>query len=303
MLTLALIGRGRWGQNIERTLREFPGIELVVAANTTDAKKIDKSDIDGALIATPGSTHIEVALPFVQAGLPVFIEKPLATSLTQAGQLKSSLKRKGLLQVGHIHLYNPAYLAAKKAAKKIGKIRLLYFEGLAPGPVRDDMSVWWDWGPHGVSLVLDLLGAMPERVQGWGLNVYPPNKGGKGGFSRQYDAVQARLIFPSGAEMLLTTSWLSPEKRTRLTIVGENGSVIFDDRAEKKVTYFQANGAISHPRYGNEPALRVELKQFVRMIKTKQPVLTDINEGLSVMTVLDAVEKSIRAGGALQKIS
>lgn len=299
MIRLALIGAGRWGQNIERVLREMPGIKLAVADNAADTKKIVLAAIDGALIATPGSTHVALALPFIQAGLPVFIEKPLATSLAEARQLKRAAKDKNLVQVGHIHLYNPAYLTAKKAAQKIGQIRLIIFEGLAPGPVREDMSVWWDWGPHGVSLALDLLGTMPERVQGWGVKKFPPDKGGKGGFSQQYDATQARLIFPSGTEMFFTTSWLSPEKRTRLTVIGEKGSVVFDDRAEKKVIYFQADNDISYPSYSSEPALRAELQQFVNMIKTKQPVLTDLNNGLAVVEVLDAVERSLRASGKI----
>lgn len=292
MIRLALIGAGRWGQSIERTLREMPGIKLVVVDHAADTKKIVLADIDGALIATPGSTHVEVALPFIQAGLPVFIEKPLATSLAEARQLKQAAKNKNLVQVGHIHLYNPAFLAAKKAAQKIGQIRLIVFEGLAPGPVREDMSVWWDWGPHGVSMMMDLLKQLPYCAQAWGINF---NKAKFG----LYDVVQARLRFPDGAEALCSTSWLSPDKRTRLTVIGEKGSVVFDDRAEKKVIYFQSNNNISYPSYSNEPALRAELKQFLKMIKTKQPVLTGINNGLAVVEILDAVERSLRASGKI----
>lgn len=294
MLKLALIGAGRWGKNIARTLQEMPGIELVVAADAVATKEIKPADIDGVLIATPGSTHVAVALPFVQAGLPVFIEKPLAVSLAQACQLKQVIKEGNLVQVGHIHLYNPAYLAAKKAANKIGKISLVYFEGMAPGPVRDDMSVWWDWGPHGVSMILDLLGEWPCCVQAWGISIHPSK-------TSLCDVVEVHITFSSGTEALCSTSWLSPEKRTRLTIVGEMGSVVFDDRVEKKVIYYKS-GAVFYPRYSKNPVLRAELKQFIQMVKTRQPVLTDFDNGLAVVGVLDAADRSRRADGKIIEI-
>lgn len=268
MLKIRLIGLGRWGTNIYNTLQDMSGVEVLVEEN---------ADVDAVIVATPGATHAKVALPFIEAGLPTYIEKPMTTSLKDALRLK---KADGNIFVGHIHLYNPAYLKAKELVKKIGRIKQLYFEGMAPGPIRDDMSVWWDWGPHGVSLALNLLGTMPIDVQAWGNN----------------DVAQVRLGFPKKIEVFCATTWLSPEKRMKLTVIGARGSVVFDDRAEKKVALYRGD-KVTRPRYGKQAPLKLELEAFIKSIKTKKQPVTDINNGLAVVKVLATADKSLKLDG------
>lgn len=142
----------------------------VVTFNKEKRMKADlASQVDAVVVATPGSTHAAVALPFIRQGVPTFIEKPMATSLSDASRLCRAVDKSGTtVFVGHIHLYNEAFLKMKELAKEAGKIRTVHFEGMNDGPIRDDMSVLWDWGPHGVSMILDLLGKKPTHVQGWG---------------------------------------------------------------------------------------------------------------------------------------
>ena len=73
---LAQIGLGAWGKNIEKTLRALSGCELAYTATEDWRELLDKKDIDGAVIATPPATHAEIAIAFLQRGVPVFIEKP-----------------------------------------------------------------------------------------------------------------------------------------------------------------------------------------------------------------------------------
>src|SRR5687768_11953729 len=147
----------------------------------------------------------------------------MTTSLVDARRIEKAAKKSGSrVFVGHVHLYNPAYLKLKKMVPKIGDVKLIHFEGMAPGPVRDDMSVLWDWGPHGVSLMLDLLGATPRQVQTFGQKILKPR-------GKLHDAVQARLVFPRGIEATLSLSWIHPEKRVKLTVIGTGGSLVFDD--------------------------------------------------------------------------
>lgn len=285
-MKLALIGLGRWGTNIKQTLEEM-GVEVVV----------DKTEsASGVLIATPGSTHAEVALPFIKQGLPVFIEKPMTTSLQDAKKLATAAKKSGsLVFVGHLHLYNPAFLKAKALIKKAGKIRYVSFEGMNWGPFREDMSAWWDWAPHDISMALDLFG-QPKSIQAWG----------------EYDWAVAKLEFlntpkvarsdSSGvakrgsfsAVMHVTT--LSAEKRKRLTVAGTKHSVVFDDTAEKKVSVHE-RGHVSYPDYGKTMPLSAELKAFLEMIKTKKSPKTDIQNGLDVVKIIDAGERSMKTGG------
>src|SRR5687768_16857555 len=139
MTKLALIGVGRWGKNILRTLEAMKGVEVTAFDTTTSpspsphlrrGKRFSPSGegelegVDGVLIATPGSTHAKIALPFIKQGLPVFIEKPMTTSLVDARRIEKAAKKSGSrVFVGHVHLYNPAYLKLKKMVPKIGDVK------------------------------------------------------------------------------------------------------------------------------------------------------------------------------------
>lgn len=289
MVTLGLIGVGRWGTNILRTLEGIGEVEVLSYDGQNPPPLLFiKRSVDGVLIATPGSTHAEIALPFIKIGVPTFIEKPMTTSPADAQKIKRLAK--GIVMVGHVHLYNPAFLKAKELVKKkIGKIHLLRFEGRNDGPIRDDMSVLWDWGPHGVSMMLNLLGKAPTHAQAWGYSRLRRR-------AKLYDAVEARLFFPGNMEGTLSMSWLSPEKRVKLTAIGSKASVIFDDGAVNKVALYR-KGKVTHLSYNKQPPLKLELEAFIKSIKTKKQPLTDVNNGLKVVKILAAADKSITLDG------
>lgn len=305
---IAVIGSGRWGKNIIRTLREDPRC-VVAYIETGGYKKLLKhKDVDAVVVATPGSTHAQVALPFIKLGLPVFIEKPFTTSLVDAQKLLAAAKKSGSqLFVGHLHLYNSAYLKTKELSKKLGKIRFLYGEGSNNGPYRDDMSALWDWAPHDVVMMLDLVGNKPHTVKAWGVSSLRPK-------SKLHDVAAVELTFPGNIVGMIFNSWLFPEKRKKLTVVGTKSSIVYDDTAAQKVTLFEGMGplvekkgkvtlvtkqdpAVSYPTYAPDLSLTAELAAFVRMVKTKKHPKTDGAQGLAVVEVLDAAECSIRSGG------
>ncbi len=285
MMRLALIGLGRWGTNIKRTLEGITGIEVTVLKRD-DTIAVTSSHIraaDGVLIATPGSTHAEIALPFIKMGLPVFVEKPMTTSLKDAHALQKAAAKSGSqVFVGHVHLYNPAFLKAKTLIQKAGRIRYMSFEGMNWGPFREDMSAWWDWAPHDISMALDVLGQPPKSVQAWGT----------------FDWAQAQLTFPKDISVLIRVTWLSPQKRKSLTVVGKNYTVVLDDtKPSRKVAIFR-DGKVSHPAYGATMPLTAELKAFITIIKTGKAPKTNIQNGVDVVRVLDAAERSIKRDGA-----
>lgn len=267
-MKLALIGLGKWGANIKKTLEEL-GVDVLVN---------EVKGVEGVLIATPGSTHASVALPFIRQGLPVFIEKPMTTSLKDAKKLAAAAKKSGsLVFVGHLHLYNPAFLKAKELIKNAGKIRYVAFESMNWGPFREDMSAWWDWAPHDISMALDLFGK-PKSIQAWG----------------EYNWAMAKLEF--SFPVLIHVSTLSSEKRKRFTVAGTQHSVVFDDITEHKIEVYK-KGQVSYPDYEKIPPLAAELKAFLDMLKTKNPPKTDIQNGLDVVKILDAGERSMKASG------
>ncbi len=311
MTRIALLGRGRWGANIQRTLAGMPGIEVRVSDPRESLSLPSLDGMDAAIIATPGTTHADAALPFLLRGIPTFIEKPFTTSLADARRLsRIAQKKKTIVMIGHIHLYNPAYRVVKSLVRTIGPIQYIHGEGMSNGPYRDDMSVLWDWAPHDLSMMLDLVGTMPRSVQAWGLLLLRPR-------THLHDTVLLRLSFPGNISATVHVSWLSPEKRRKLTIVGTKSSIVLDDRAERKVTLYKDMGPtvqssargrtaptvipheprISYPPYAPDPPLTVELTAFLKAVKTKRQPTTDIRQGLQVVQILDAAERSIARGG------
>lgn len=287
MIRLGLVGLGRWGTNILRTLKEFPDVTVITAA-------VDSAQLDGVLIATPGSTHAAVAAPFIKKGLAVFIEKPFATNFEDALRLqKLAQKSEAVIQVGHVHLFNPAYQAAKKAMHESGKLRSIFFEGMNNGPYRDDMSVLWDWAPHDVAVLLDLMGELPQYVQAWGFEIFRPGK-------NLWDTAIIRYQFASGVQAVSIVSWLSPEKRKKITFIGEHDSVVFDDTAQKKVMLYRdlnTHPVVSYSQYSAEAPLKLELAAFIEAIKTRTVPVAGLQHAVDSVRVLDAAERSIGLDG------
>ena len=326
MLRIAVIGLGRWGVNLERTLNEIGGVDVVTANTPKQTEKLLKDDeLSGVVIATPGATHAKVALPFIERGLPTFIEKPFTTSLVDAQKLEKAARHSGAqVMVGHIHLYNPAYHKTKELAAHAGNIRLLHFEGMNNGPYRDDMSAFWDWAPHDVAMAIDLTQSLPKTVQAWGVKTLRPR-------TNLYDFAQIKLDFPKKVTAFLTTTWLSPRKAKQLTVIGTRDTIVFDDTAEKKVTLHKGLGpqpivisrgnqhatrilkkdpTISHPRYSSKSPLEIELRAFLKTVKAgtnpakrkaAQPP-TGLENAMDVTRILAAAEKSLQNNAKLIRL-
>lgn len=314
LVRVAVIGKGRWGANIIRTLESLPGVVISHIETREYTTLLQKSDIDAVIVATPATTHTKIALSFITKGVPTFIEKPMTTSVAEAKRIVAAAKKyKTPVFVGHIHLYSPAYKEAKKLSKTLGSLRLLAGEGMNNGPVRSDTSATWDWAPHDVSMMLDIVGAMPLSVQAWGSALLRPG-------TAHYDTVHVRLLFPKGIVGLIHSSWLSPQKRKRLTVVGTKSSLTYNDAATtQKVTLYKNMGPnvtkkgrvvsvatqeseISYPPYAEEMPLTAEMSAFIDTVRTGKRPATDADSGLAVVAVLEAAEKSIAKNGALVKV-
>ena len=184
-LRLGLVGAGRWGKNFITTLSAVDGVRLTrLASRNLESlslipdgcemfpdwqELIVDREIDGLIIASPPHSHAEIATAACSAGLPVLVEKPLTTIPSEAhGLLTSAEKHGDFIMVDHIHLFHPAYRALKAKVSDLGgplKITKIVGEAGNNGPVRDDVSVLWDWGPHDVSMMLDLMDEYPTGIQ------------------------------------------------------------------------------------------------------------------------------------------
>jgi len=294
---LAQIGLGAWGKNIEKTLRSLPGCELAYTAAEDWRELLDKKDIDGAVIATPPATHAEIAIAFLQQGVPVFIEKPMTGNLADALAVEAAVRASGApVMAGHLHLYSPAYRKTKELARDIGNIHFITSRGHNKGPYRSDYSAMWDWAPHDLSMILDIVGELPRSVSAWAV---APTRAG----STLWDFAQIKLEFANGVTGFITSSWLMPTKCKQLTIVGEKQSIVYEDtKPDQKISLYE-NKEVSYPEYGNEMSLTEELAAFTRTVRDKEKPLSGVEEGLAVVRILDAAERSIAGGGVAVKLT
>lgn len=320
MITLALVGAGQWGKNYIHTIKSLPDCRLkyicakssqtlslfnddyIKATNYRDLFKF--TDIDGVIIATPGSTHFKIASDFLKKGYNLLVEKPLTVSYKEALNLKNlyeNLKKKPVVLVGYIDLYNSPFIKLQEYLNSIGEIRYISFEGLNNGVFRSDMSVIWEWGPHGVSMVLSTIKQEPKEVTAWAVSSLHPKM-------KLYDLAFIRLVFPNRVSAFIKVSWLSPLKKRELVVVGSKDTIIYDNLAEKRITYFSDMGPersgdkyikrdprISYPAYSSRLPLELEISNFIKVIKSKKSQ-NDINQALLVSKILDLAEQSISKG-------
>ncbi|MGB9877501.1 MAG: Gfo/Idh/MocA family protein [bacterium] len=326
MVKVALIGYGYWGPNIARSLIGSRSAQLsyivdlseenrnkakasfpdVLVTSDYDAVLNDK-DIKGIFIAAPANTHYELARKALEAEKDVFVEKPLALSLSEGEELvELANKNERILMVGHLMLYHPAVEKMKEMIKngEIGKPYYFFSQRLNLGKVRSDENVLWSLAPHDISILLYVFDEMPSSICA------------HGGFFLQEgieDIIFLHLDLPSGIMADIQVSWLAPHKIRKTLIVGEKKMLIFDDVEpfEKLKVYehsidIKQNAIMSifTPRYGDiySPAvpqrepLKEECEEFVRCIQTREKPKTDGEEGLKVLKVLELAQKSLEKG-------
>lgn len=251
-VNLGLVGVGRWGSRYLSTLAGVDGVRLalVVSRNPRTHEKVppdcqvledwqgalEPGRLDGLILATPPAVHYEMARACVDSGFPVLVEKPLTQDQEQARDLQHAARRQGsLVMVEHTHLFSSAFETLKRRMPYLaGPLRIRAIGGNY-GPFRADADALWDWGPHDVSMCLDLIPQSPIAVRA---HVAASRKPGEGSGM----VVDARLEFSNGMRTELTFGNLMPGKRRRFEVRGSNGALIYDDLAKEKLVERDGNG-------------------------------------------------------------
>ncbi len=242
--------------------------------------------LDGVLIAAPGNTHADLAVPLLKRGIPVYIEKPMATSAAGAERIREAAQRSGAaVFVGHIYLYNPAFCRLLDILPILGAIQYVICEGMNIDP-ESRHSVTWEWLPHHLSMGRAIFGREPESVSAWSLTG-PENP----------RSVAARFLFGE-TPLLSLTSWLSPVRRRPVTIPCERGTLVFDDLNERKLALYDAEGRVTYPSYDSEPPLTRELRAFLSQLRGNKPDRPHLDDGLCIVRAIEAADHSIRNGGS-----
>jgi UDP-2-acetamido-3-amino-2,3-dideoxy-glucuronate N-acetyltransferase len=265
------------------------------------ATVLSNPGITAVAIATPAETHAALTRQALEAGKDVFVEKPLALSETEGKALVDLACHRGrLLMVGHLLWYHPAILKLKELidAGVLGRIQYLYSTRLNLGRIRREENILWSFAPHDISVILGLLGEMPELVQSQGGNYLHQNIA---------DVTICLLSFPSGVKAHLFVSWLHPFKEHKLVVVGDKKMAVFDDLEEKdKLRLYShtinwksrapvANKANAQPvALDRIEPLRAECSHFLDHLRTRAAPRTDGHEGLRTLKVLHQCQEALK---------
>jgi predicted dehydrogenase len=264
-------------------------------------------DVQAVAVAVDSPRHHAVAKRALLAGRHVLVEKPMALALADAVDLTELAERHDLvLMVGHVLLHHPGLGRAREliAAGDLGHVRYLHATRVGFGTVRPSESAWWSIAPHDIAAALYLCDAIPTTVSATGAGYLQ---------LRQHDVAFATLTFGDGRIAHVHVSWLAPEKRRQLTVVGSHKMLTFDDSdaqaplrvhdrafvsaAARAGFIGRAGEVIAPPLPAVEPLL-AECEHFVERVRLGALAPGEAARALGVMRVLDAGERSMRAGGA-----
>jgi UDP-2-acetamido-3-amino-2,3-dideoxy-glucuronate N-acetyltransferase len=313
---VAVVGMGYWGKNLVRNFYELgalsvvcdsdPSVQALCAREYANARYCPDFDtvladpkVTAVALATPAVMHHAMAKAALQAGKDVFVEKPLAVEVRQGEELvQVAAANRRILMVGHILQYHPAIIELRELIRSgaLGKIQYLYSNRLNIGKIRSEENILWSFAPHDISVMLSLLNETPNHVSSQGGAYLNPSV---------FDVTLSQFSFPSGVQAHIFVSWLHPVKEQRLVVVGSEKMAVFDDTAERKLilyphkvewknripTAVKAKGEVVS--LDNLEPLKVECQHFLDSVQSRKTPRTDGHEGLRVLRVLDACQRSL----------
>lgn len=326
-MRIAVIGLGYWGPNLVRNfLAQAACSELVI--HDLDQKRMDAvaarfpgvraepdldkllapDRVDAVVIATPLSTHFDLAQRALNAGCHTLIEKPFTETSAQARELMALARAKGLvLMVDHTFLFTGAVRKLKQLVDSGELGRPLYFDSVRVnlGLFQHDTNVLWDLAPHDFSILDHLVEAEPVAVQAVGARHYYGHE----------DMAYISVFYADSFLAHFHVNWISPVKVRRIMIGGEKNMILFDDMepSEKIRIYDKGvelkkpeeiwqtlvsyrSGDMHAPRIEGTEALALLAAEFIAAINDGRAPTSDAAGGLRVVSLLEGAELSLREG-------
>ncbi len=329
-LQIGVIGCGYWGPNL---IRNFYGLQgcTVRYVSDLDSSRLDHmaglypdvemttrvddlfecEELDAIVIATPVFLHYELAKRALLSGKHVFVEKPMASSSAECLELVELADELGLsLMVGHTFIYASVVRRMKEIvdAGDLGEILYVSSQRLNLGLFQKDINVAWDLAPHDISIILYLLGKVPTSVNCQGNSHVRPGI---------EDVTNMTLTFSDRQMATIQSSWLDPNKVRKMTVVGTQRMLVYDDleplekikiydkRVESPPHYdtfaeFQYSyhyGDTYSPFVQQTEPLKVETQHFLDCINEGTHCESGGEEGLQVVRILEASSESLRNSG------
>ena len=313
-------GLGNWGQNLVRNFDELADLAWICdssderrarfgsryprARATADFDELLADDsLEAVVIATPVPTHYELARRALDAGKHVFVEKPPAMRRDEMADLLDLARtRDVVLMPGHLLLYHPGVRKLKDLidSGELGEVLCVYGNRQNLGIIRSHENALWSLGVHDLSVILWLLGEEPVEAVGLGRDFLQPGV---------EDVVFCYLRFPSGKVAHMHLSWLDPHKMRRMTVVGKEKMVVFDDmELERKITVYEKapwepaetygewttrTGDIYSPKVASDEPLRLEVTHFLELVRSGPGDHREAVDGLAVVSALERLTESL----------
>ena len=316
---ICVIGAGRWGRNHIKTLNNLGFLKGIVEQDNkvlaefsnsypdinvfTDIKNAILGGFDGFVVATPAETHFKIAEYLLKNKKNVLVEKPLALNTEDAIKLKNLAKENQVnLMVGHVLLFHPAIRKIKELIDcgKIGRLQYLYSNRLNLGTVRTEENILWSFAPHDISIFQYLINDKPIEVVS------------RGGAFLQPDIDDSTLTFlkyPKNIVAHIFVSWLHPFKEHRLVVIGSRGMLLFEDSTQEKQILFyekgidwvkgepiKRDGPTEAIPYDPSMPLTEELKYFSEHLNGKPVELSNGQNGVDVLAILERATESLKRG-------
>ncbi len=327
---VAVVGCGYWGPNLIRNFARVQGGYLAALCDRDPARLeaagrdlpavarepeydiiLADPTIDAVVIATSAVTHYSLAKKALLSGKHVYVEKPLCLCAADAADLVAiAIQQERLLMVGHLLEYHPAveFLKSILDAGLLGDLRYVYSQRLNLGQVRHDENALWSLGPHDIAVANFLLEEQPLEVCAVGQSYLQ---------SGIQDVVFLTIRYPGQRLAHIHVSWLDPHKTRKLTVVGSRQMAVFDDMEPAEKIRLYDKGVDFPTVDGHDPAagmklrfgdicipclpggepLLAECQHFVDCIRSGRTPRSDGWDGLRVVQVLEAAERSLREGG------
>ena len=308
-LRIGIIGLGRWGRNILKTLLRIKNINLTCVC--TRNKKvykllpqncevfnnwetlIERMDLDGLIISTPSETHFKIVKSSLQNGINILVEKPFTLDLMEAKELKEiSNKKHLLLMTEYTQVFNPKFQKLLSCLNSVGDIVCIHTVAKNFGPVRKKTPVIWDWGSHELSTLIMLIGSSPLKTEATRIKDKKNNLGDESTW-------EIECKFKNN---LITKSLISniSEKKRQISILGQKGLLVLDDNSEFPLQFFKHYDSIKPPLYkgknilieNNKEPLQEALECFFNNIKIKTHNHWSLDLSIEITKILSSCSKN-----------
>jgi predicted dehydrogenase len=310
---IGVVGLNYWGPNLARNFADLGALSWLCdldeqrlaavgarhpgAIATSSYDELLASDVAAIAIATAVPTHYALAKQALEAGKHVFVEKPPAMRAVEIDELVALASDRDLvLMPGHLLLYHPGVRKLKELIDSgdLGDVLCVYGNRQNLGIVRSNENALWSLGVHDLSVILYLLDEDPELVTAQGS--WSIHEGVE-------DVVFCFLRFPSKKIAHMHLSWLDPQKMRKMTVVGREKMVVFDDmEPERKVTVYEkkvdpsgvaVSGDIQIPKISNAEPLRLECEFFLELIDGKHDKAKVARDGARVVRALEMLTNAL----------